>query len=414
MADKTLPNRPTLQPSTPFDDSSSTAIHIHSLAAPSTSSTSRPHTYPSTSINAIVSGINRPATERKNPMDIQASLMSPPEAIPHDSFSPTSSRPSNDSKMKSSYLAPAARFQPPLSPPVSPESKSTTPDSPASVVRDPILFPSPDTQTTPSSQPPLFYDETLAQRVVDEHVRAREESFFRVREVSPPRDAEYREVLEFKSQVAKIFSNNPRLWAAREREYLKEDSALRLGGRRWAAIAPASNSHRKPARPPGARTASNGGVGKSGPLSRQSKTPKSYDNRGVTPDGHKKVTNREDKDFNALPDYCPPLTSLPNKPNSLKIDWKGTPIDLRGDPHAHLLHPDEIYLAANLRLDCATYLTSKRRIFIKRIEALKIGKEFRKTDAQQACKIDVNKASKLWTAFDKVHWLDPRWVEKYL
>jgi len=35
---------------------------------------------------------------------------------------------------------------------------------------------------------------------------------------------------------------------------------------------------------------------------------------------------------------------------------------------------------------------------------LRIGKEFRKTDAQQACKIDVNKASKLWTAFDKVGW----------
>jgi len=51
---------------------------------------------------------------------------------------------------------------------------------------------------------------------------------------------------------------------------------------------------------------------------------------------------------------------------------------------------------------------------MKRIDALRIGKEFRKTDAQQACKIDVNKASKLWSAFDKVGWLDPKWVKKYL
>jgi hypothetical protein len=123
---------------------------------------------------------------------------------------------------------------------------------------------------------------------------------------------------------------------------------------------------------------------------------------------------REDKDFNALPDYCPPLSTLPNKPNSLKVDWRGAPIDLRADPHAHLLHPDEVHLAANLRLDCATYLTSKRRIFMKRIEAFNINKEFRKTDAQQACKIDVNKASKLWSAFDKVGWLDKKYILKYV
>jgi hypothetical protein len=70
-------------------------------------------------------------------------------------------------------------------------------------------------------------------------------------------------------------------------------------------------------------------------------------------------------------------------------------------------------LAANLRLDAATYLTSKRRMFIARLNCLKISKEFRKTDAQQACKIDVNKASKLWTAFDKVGWLDKHWVARF-
>jgi hypothetical protein len=133
----------------------------------------------------------------------------------------------------------------------------------------------------------------------------------------------------------------------------------------------------------------------------------------MTPDSGKRVA-REDKDFSSLPDFCPPLDSLPNKANSLKVDWKGAPIDLRFDPHAHLLHPDEISLAANLRLDCATYLTSKRRIFIKRIEAYRINKEFRKTDAQQACKIDVNKASKLWQAFDKVGWLNAKWIARYV
>lgn len=116
--------------------------------------------------------------------------------------------------------------------------------------------------------------------------------------------------------------------------------------------------------------------------------------------------SREDKDFHLLPDYSPPLSSLPSKQNSLKIDWKGNPLDLSNDPHKNLLHPDELLLAASLRLDCATYLTSKRRIFISRLECAMKPKEFRKTDAQQACKIDVNKASKLWTAYDKVDWLN--------
>jgi hypothetical protein len=96
------------------------------------------------------------------------------------------------------------------------------------------------------------------------------------------------------------------------------------------------------------------------------------------------------------------------------VDWKGQPIDLSSDPHAALLHPDELLLAGNLRLDCATYLTSKRRIFERRLQCLRTGKEFRKTDAQQACKIDVNKASKLWTAFEKVGWLNQNWVRSFL
>jgi hypothetical protein len=190
---------------------------------------------------------------------------------------------------------------------------------------------------------------------------------------------------------------------------LKEDNALKMGGRRYTTIAPATSGIRRPFGPKPIRQS---GVKNGGPKpSRVTKPPTGA--RGTTPDTAKRVA-REDKDFSSLPDYCPPLESLPNKPNSLKVDWKGAPIDLRHDPHYHLLHPDEVALAANLRLDCATYLTSKRRIFIKRIEAYKIGKEFRKTDAQQACKIDVNKASKLWQAFDKVGWLQAIWIVKYV
>jgi hypothetical protein len=192
---------------------------------------------------------------------------------------------------------------------------------------------------------------------------------------------------------------------------LKEDNMLKHGGpKRYPTIAPAHNGVRGGGvRGPRQTTGSRG----TGAVAKPPRASKPALPRGTTPESGKRVA-REDKDYMSLPDYCPPVSSLPSKPNSLKVDWKGAPIDLKFDPHAHLLHPDEIALAANLRLDCATYLTSKRRIFIKRIEAYQIGKEFRKTDAQQACKIDVNKASKLWQAFDKVGWLDPKWIKKYI
>jgi hypothetical protein len=338
--------------------------------------------------------------EHKDTFDVRNNMLSPPEPIPQDSFSRSLSTSSMDFKMTGPSMA-IAKAQQPMTPPISPASKNSLPEASSSEVRDPILYPNPG----PSPKSPLFTVNDT-HRVVDEHVAARESTPFR--SVSPPRHSEYQLALEFKSQVAQAFNANRRLWAQRELAQLKEDSLLKMGGRRYTTIAPATGMRR----PTGPKPVRQNGV-KNG-VSKPPRAPKpSTSARGVTPDAGKRVA-REDKDFSSLPDYCPPLSSLPNKPNSLKVDWKGAPIDLKYDPHAHLLHPDEIYLAANLRLDCATYLTSKRRIFIKRIEAFRIGKEFRKTDAQQACKIDVNKASKLWQAFDKVGWLNPKWITKFV
>jgi hypothetical protein len=135
----------------------------------------------------------------------------------------------------------------------------------------------------------------------------------------------------------------------------------------------------------------------------------------ASPKPARPATNRDDTDYNALPDYCPPLDTLPKgNPKCLKAEWKGTVLDLSNDPDRHMLHEAEVNLAATLRLNCATYLCSKRRVFQARIEALRIGKEFRKTDAQQACKIDVNKASKLWQSYEKVGWFNPDYFRHHL
>ncbi|KAF2223197.1 Homeodomain-like protein [Elsinoe ampelina] len=124
-------------------------------------------------------------------------------------------------------------------------------------------------------------------------------------------------------------------------------------------------------------------------------------------------TPREDMDYRKIPDYSPPVDSmLPGK--NLKIDWKGHPLDLSDDPDRYLLDEHEITLASVLRLTGAQYLFAKRRIFEKFVELARTGKDLNKTSAQAVCKIDVNKASKLWTAFEKVGWFDKKHIAQYL
>ncbi|TLD07745.1 hypothetical protein PgNI_10958 [Pyricularia grisea] len=128
-------------------------------------------------------------------------------------------------------------------------------------------------------------------------------------------------------------------------------------------------------------------------------------------DAKKQPTTRADKDFESIPDFSPPLSSLDGqKPGCMKVEWRGQHMDLSRDPLVGLLHKEEVLLAGCIRVDCATYLTAKRRIFQRRLECMMQPKEFRKTDAQQACHIDVNKASKMWQAFEKVGWLDAKWM----
>lgn len=115
-----------------------------------------------------------------------------------------------------------------------------------------------------------------------------------------------------------------------------------------------------------------------------------------------------------IPDYSPDVASLPKGNNrSLKVEWKGQPMDLRSDPNVDKLHPAEVLLASTLRLPCNVYLDSKRRLFYEKVNRFRSGQQFRRTDAQKACRIDVNKASRLFAAFEKVGWLNDVHFTKY-
>ncbi len=430
----TATNPTMLHQPTSFERSQTTTAQFWPTSSSASSSTSFLPPTPTKDAQDASMDSTPSTMEPKKTCDI-SNLMSPPELAPLDSFKQLDEMAVDQPVAADKRPVP----HPPLSPPVSPFSKAA--NSIGSTLRgsvgvqDPILYPADAAASPPPA--PLFTPQqssdivkAATERLVNDHIASRPAELFRKAE--PPKREDYELALYFKSNCFGIFDQNPRAYLRKERELLRADRANRKPMTMSrpvtkfptilpAAAAPAgpkplpsktmSTRIQKPKSPKVKATQNNPRPIRATPTTirhtiRVSSTPEPRV-RTVAP-------NREDKDYNSLPDYCPPPSSLPHKANSLKVDWKGNALDLSRDPHAHLLHPDELLLAAGLRLDCATYLTSKRRIFIRRLECARIGKEFRKTDAQQACKIDVNKASKLWTAYEKVGWLDLKWVQRFL
>ncbi|KAF1917866.1 hypothetical protein BDU57DRAFT_445064 [Ampelomyces quisqualis] len=369
-----------------------------------------------------------------------SSLLSPPEMKRTESFgssiAPAFAPSLTGFDSQSSKDAPKPSFNPAImaystnlcskgdayaSPPISPYDPQSQKENMAGAdeqgTRDPQLFVSRGT-AAPSVLEPLFPQEPTepaSQDLITEHMRTSDYA----RLPCKPSRADYELVVTFKSTVYESALKNPRAWRERERQfeqhYRRPTGVQKRQGLKKLAPAPSARSRqpkialaRLPPRTPRVPKAKR---------TPQSQMVDSFDDSAAaaSPKPARPATNRDDTDYNALPDYCPPLNTLPKgNPKALKTEWKGSMLELTNDPDRPMLHEAEVNLAATLRLNCATYLCSKRRVFQARIEALRIGKEFRKTDAQQACKIDVNKASKLWQAYDKVGWFNPEYFRKYL
>lgn len=363
-----------------------------------------------------------------------SSLMSPAEEPLLESFAQTpEQRPIAHQTNMASISKPKEREpQHPPSPPISPWTTASNQVNETTIVvhdvKDPVLYP---TVALVSPSQPLFRSlRPEARKAVREHMQAT----LGERVVLPTRE-EYELTLSFKDQFMENFLKSPSEWLRRERAYLNQDAKARNAGRNLPAkSAHRSTIHPKPlmARPSNTIVARTDVIksatgprnptkitkpSAARPVRAQTVKPARYrSSKSPSPPTRARPApaSKEDKDFHSIPDYCPPLSSLtPSK--TLRVEWKNnsSSLDLSDDPLKHLLHPDELQIASCLRLDCATYLTSKRRIFLSRLEYYHRGKEFRKTHAQQACKIDVNKASKLHTAFEEVGWFRPEWVEKY-
>ncbi|KAF3483583.1 SWIRM domain-containing protein [Arthroderma uncinatum] len=374
-----------------------------------------------------------------------SSLMSPPEPKPHDSFNRTLSPcvSQQSSFTRTNILPPISderkRKQSEMmdlpSPPVTPyvENKKQRPNEDEPVdresgtagnninSRDPVLFPRSD-EIAPAipNDEPLFGSDEATVANIDEHIAANSSKL--PEKVQPPSRGDY---LYFWSWITTQYNANRAAYAREERARLDRQLAMMKqyqpivsssSASKLKKIAPAPSK-----RSPGGSSSSSNGISKPSRPPRARRSPKSTpkfkprDSFDPLPKPTRVIgANRDETDYRLLPDYSPPIETLRGNTKGLKADWKGQLLDLSADPDRHALEPAEVSLAATLRLSCASYLASKRRIFEARVNALKAGKEFRKTDAQQACKIDVNKASKLWTAYERVGWLAEEHFRKYL
>lgn len=367
-----------------------------------------------------------------------SSLLSPPEMQRSESFdssiapafvtSPFSSF--NSQPSKSAMNANAMTYHsgmslknhayasPPISPYDTQSQKENMEYADDRGTRDPQLFVAGEAAAPIALDEPLFPQETkepASQDLIAQHMQSSDYA----RLQNKPSRADYELVVSFRSTVYEQAFKDLRRWRAQERSFEQHYGRPTGVEKRTVlkTLAPAPSS--RPRQPKVALTRL---PPRAPRMPKPKRTPQSqtydsfdYSPASQSPKPARPVTHRDDTDYNALPDYCPPLDTLP-KGNSkaLKAEWKGTVLDLSNDPDRHMLHEAELNLAATLRLNCATYLCSKRRVFQARIDALRIGKEFRKTDAQQACKIDVNKASKLWQSYDKVGWFHPDYFGQYL
>ncbi|PYH41180.1 SWIRM domain-containing protein [Aspergillus saccharolyticus JOP 1030-1] len=367
-----------------------------------------------------------------------SSLMSPPESKPLESF--------NSTTMSSYTLSQDPTYShsmelPPISgdrkrtqsemnlpsPPVTPytgtkKRKSSTSehidkDTVVGTSRDPLLFPRHESLNDFATDEPLFGPmlPNTAEALVNQHINSHMARF--ENKLNKPTRDEYLLALSCVPIVSSQFNRDPAAWARQERETLERQLLLmnrhcpQSTKPKLKKLAPAPLKKMVAVQPRVPR------------ISRVKRTPKStpkqrsLEHFELPPFSAKQArtlgTNRDDIDYSSIQDYSPSIKTLGGNEKALKADWKGQVLDLSRDPDRHLLSSAELSLAATLRLSCATYLCSKRRIFEARVKALNVGKEFRKTDAQQACKIDVNKASKLWTAYERVGWFNPEHFEQY-
>ncbi|KAK6505268.1 hypothetical protein TWF481_007180 [Arthrobotrys musiformis] len=319
-------------------------------------------------------------------------------------------------------LSQSGILSPPPSPFISRQISEVPSDlGPSILNRDPVLF---DAPSNDDSQRPLF---DISETDRDPPALSAKRISINIIDVSTADPTRKEAIIPtFKSTAWQDCLRDPREYLRRERKFLKQQiNAARAARAARAAksVKPVAYSVPPAATTPGPkrshqRSRSSGSEILASPKDKV-RIHRNTDNKVVKPKFSRQskpvTTTRKDIHFSTVEDVTPPIELLPDNPRCLHVDWSGAPLDISNDPDRHLLHKAEQHLASTLKLSCGQYLTQKRLIFLERVTRLRAGNQvFSRTHAQQVCHIDVNKASRLFAAFEKVGWLLPQALKQYL
>ncbi|EGX47412.1 hypothetical protein AOL_s00083g505 [Orbilia oligospora ATCC 24927] len=319
-------------------------------------------------------------------------------------------------------LSQSGILSPPLSPYINRQISEVPSDlGPSILNRDPVLY---DAPSNDENQRPLF---DLSETDRESPASLVKTTPTRIVGVSAAKaDSKVVSIPTFKSTAWQDCFRGPGEYFQRERQFLKQQ----IDAARAAKVVRAAKTVKLVAHSMSPK-ATISGPKRSHQRSRSSgsdiaafpndkvRIHRNTDNKVIKPKFSRQskpvTTTRKDVHFLTVEDVTPLVDLLPDNPRCLHVDWSGAPLDISNDPDRHLLHKAEQHLASTLKLSCGQYLTQKRLIFLERVTRLRAGNQvFSRTHAQQVCHIDVNKASRLFAAFEKVGWLSPQALKQYL
>lgn len=119
-----------------------------------------------------------------------------------------------------------------------------------------------------------------------------------------------------------------------------------------------------------------------------------------------------DSPIGSIPNFEPSFTGIPKRTIERAIKKAGCVVnvssskDFGGTDLLHGFDSREILIMKAFKLTPLQYADTKRRFFAEKARRTMLSVSFKKTDAQKACRIDVNKASKLYEVFGSLGLLD--------
>lgn len=116
----------------------------------------------------------------------------------------------------------------------------------------------------------------------------------------------------------------------------------------------------------------------------------------------------------SIPNFEPSFSGIPKRQFERAIKKTGcvpnlwNSKDFRDIELVHGIDSREALIMKAFNLTPLQYADTKRRLFAEKARKTKLSIAFKKTDAQKACRIDVNKASKLHEVFESLGLLDDK------